>query len=136
MDLGININGNDFGPAGASYNVSALKDQIIHFAIDYSSAGILPEATAGGPDISLNFLTLDAQGTPSPALRTLFAQEMIRGGVLMPWIAVSQSHGDAELALTLQAADAAMGVVRRALDGRIEDFLVGPAVKPVFRSHN
>ncbi|MFN0183117.1 MAG: glutamate-1-semialdehyde 2,1-aminomutase [Aquabacterium sp.] len=89
-----------------------------------------------GPDISLNFLTLDAQGAPSAALRTLFAQEMIRGGVLMPWIAVSQSHGDAELALTLQAADAAMGVVRRALDGRIEDYLVGSAVKPVFRSHN
>lgn len=55
VDLGININGTDFGPAGASYNVSALKDQIIHFAIDYSGAGILPDAATGGPDISLNF---------------------------------------------------------------------------------
>jgi len=56
--------------------------------------------------------------------------------VLMPWVAVSQSHGDAELRLTLDAADKALAVVRRALDGRVEDFLEGPAIKPVFRSYN
>lgn len=54
VDLGISINGTDFGPASASYNISALKDQVVHFAVDYSGAGILPDATTGGPDISLN----------------------------------------------------------------------------------
>lgn len=89
-----------------------------------------------GPAISLNYVTLDADFKPSLALRTLYAQEMIKQGVLMPWIAVSQSHGDVELQLTLEAADKALAVVRKALDGRIEDYLVGPAIRPVFRSHN
>lgn len=89
-----------------------------------------------GPAISLNYLTLDQEGKPSMPLRTLYSQEMIRNGVLMPWIAVSQSHGDAELALTLDAADKALTILRKALEGRIEDFLEGPAIKPVFRSHN
>ncbi len=89
-----------------------------------------------GPAISLNYLTLDTDGKPSMALRTLFAQEMIARGVLMPWIAVAQSHGAAELALTLEAADGALGVLRKAIDGRVEDFLAGPVIRPVFRSHN
>lgn len=89
-----------------------------------------------GPAISLNYLTLDAQGASSLPLRTLFSQEMIKRGVLMPWIAVSLAHGDAELAHTLEAADGALGVLRQALDGRVEDHLVGPAIRPVFRSHN
>lgn len=62
IDLGIYIdptndstnNGTDFGPSGQSYNVSGLNDQILHFAIDYSAAGVLPEAAGGGPDINLN----------------------------------------------------------------------------------
>jgi hypothetical protein len=62
IDLGIYIdptndsvnNGTDYGPAGASFNVSSSKDQILHFAIDYSAAGILPDAIGGGPDINLN----------------------------------------------------------------------------------
>ena len=89
-----------------------------------------------GPAISLSYLTLNREGKPSMPLRTLYAQEMIRHGVLMPWVAVSQSHGDAELRLTLDAADKALAVLRRALDGRVEDFLEGPAIKPVFRSYN
>lgn len=89
-----------------------------------------------GPAISLNYLTLDKDKKPSMALRTLYAQEMIRNGVMMPWVAVSQSHGDTELALTLDAADKALAVLKQALDSKVEDFLLGPAIKPVFRSHN
>lgn len=89
-----------------------------------------------GPAISLNYITLGSDLKPSLAMRTLYAQEMIKRGVLMPWIAVSLAHGDAELQLTLDAADGALAVLRKALDGRIEDYLVGPAIKPVFRSHN
>ena len=89
-----------------------------------------------GPAISLNYLTLDKDKKPSMDLRTLYAQEMIRNGVMMPWVAVSQSHGDTELALTLDAADKALAVLKQALDSKVEDFLMGPAIKPVFRSHN
>jgi glutamate-1-semialdehyde 2,1-aminomutase len=56
--------------------------------------------------------------------------------VMMPWLAISQSHGNTELDLTLAAADGALQVLRQALDGRVEDFLQGPAIRPVFRSHN
>jgi glutamate-1-semialdehyde 2,1-aminomutase len=55
---------------------------------------------------------------------------------MMPWIAVSQSHGDSELEQTLDALDAALSVYARALNGKIEDFLQGPAIRPVFRTHN
>jgi glutamate-1-semialdehyde 2,1-aminomutase len=89
-----------------------------------------------GPAISLNYMTLDANGTNSLPLRTLYSQEMIKRGVLMPWIAVSLAHGDAELQQTLEAADGALAVLKQALEGRVEDHLVGPAIRPVFRSHN
>jgi glutamate-1-semialdehyde 2,1-aminomutase len=89
-----------------------------------------------GPDISLNYLTLDGQGNASLGLRTLYAQEMLKRGVLMPWIAVSQSHGAAELQQTLDAADGALGVLKQALTDGVDKYLVGPAIKPVFRSHN
>ncbi|MCB1999873.1 MAG: glutamate-1-semialdehyde 2,1-aminomutase [Rhodoferax sp.] len=89
-----------------------------------------------GPDISLNYLTLDANGNASLALRTLFAQEMLARGVMMPWIAVSQAHGEAELQATLDAADGALGVFKQALADGVEKHLVGAAIKPVFRSHN
>jgi len=101
-----------------------------------SRNGLQEYFVVDGPDISLNFLTLGHDGKPSMALRTLYAQEMIRQGVLMPWVAVSHSHGDSELALTLDAADKALVVLRQALDSRVEDFLEGPAIKAVFRSHN
>lgn len=89
-----------------------------------------------GPAISMNYLTRDRSGALSMPLRTLFAQEMLKGGVMMPWIAVSQAHGTEELTLTLGAVDKALAVYARALDGQISDFLLGPAIRPVFRRSN
>ena len=89
-----------------------------------------------GSAISMNYVTLDAQGTPSLPLRTLFSQEMIRHGVLMPWIAQCYAHRDAELDLTLSAARKAMTVYQQALEQGVEKFLIGPAIKPVFRQFN
>ena len=101
-----------------------------------SRHGLAEHFVMDGPAISLSYLTLDSDKKPSMALRTLYAQEMIKHGILMPWVAVSQSHGDAELALTLDAADKALGVLKQALDSNVDDFLLGPAIKPVFRTHN
>jgi len=89
-----------------------------------------------GPPISLNYITRDADGNPSLAFRTLFAQEMLRHGVMMPWIAVSAAHSDDELAATLDALDRALPLYRKALDEGVELHLVGPAIRPVFRSRN
>jgi glutamate-1-semialdehyde 2,1-aminomutase len=69
-------------------------------------------------------------------MRTLFCQEMVRHGVLLPWIALSYRHGAEELALTEKALDATFEVYRRALADGPERYLEGPVIKPVFRKHN
>lgn len=89
-----------------------------------------------GPSISMNYVTRDRDGQPSLALRTLLAQELLVRGVMMPWIAVSQSHGAAELSQTLEAFDGALAIYARALEAGVEQFLSGPAIRPVFRPRN
>ena len=89
-----------------------------------------------GPAICLNYLTRDADGALSLAYRTLFSQEMIRNGVLMPWIAVSLAHDEAILEQTLAAARKALTVYARALKDGVERHLAGPAIRPVFRKFN
>jgi len=98
--------------------------------------GISNSFKAGGIACSPYYLTLDSTGNNSLALRTLFSQEMIRNGVLMPWFALSYRHGEEELAVTEQAVDRAFAVYRRALEEGVEKYLVGPVVKPVFRKYN
>jgi glutamate-1-semialdehyde 2,1-aminomutase len=89
-----------------------------------------------GPAIALNYVVANRDGTADPALRTLFSQAMLKGGVMMPWIAFSQAHGEDELNLTSNALDGAMSALARALDEGVDKHLVGPAIKPVFRTHN
>jgi glutamate-1-semialdehyde 2,1-aminomutase len=98
--------------------------------------GVAYSFKVGGIPCSPYYLTLDSFGKNSMALRTLFSQEMIRQGVLMPWIALSYRHGAEELAITELAIDATFKVYRRALDEGVEKYLVGPAIKPVFRKYN
>lgn len=100
------------------------------------SHGIAASFQAAGVPCSPYFITLDAGGVPSWPLRTLFMQELVRHGVLMPWIALAYRHTPAELALTEQAVDRALAVYRRALCDGVDRYLEGPAVKPVFRKHN
>jgi glutamate-1-semialdehyde 2,1-aminomutase len=99
-------------------------------------AGAAQAFQVQGSAVSLNYVTFDAQGQPSLPLRTLFSQEMIRNGVLMPWIAQSFSHGETELQQTLEAARKALAVYARALESGVERFLEGPVIKPVFRPYN
>src|SRR5690606_3634862 len=47
-----------------------------------------------GRDCCLAFACLDPQGQPSQAYRSLFLQETIRRGVLMPSLVVSYAHDD------------------------------------------
>ncbi len=89
-----------------------------------------------GNAISMNYVTLGGDGQPSLQMRTLFSQEMIRHGILMPWIAPSFAHGDCELDRTLEAARKALAVYAQALQQGVAHFLEGPAIKPVFRQFN
>jgi glutamate-1-semialdehyde 2,1-aminomutase len=98
--------------------------------------GIDSHFKAGGIACSPHYSTLDLQGNPSLELRTLFSQEMIRNGVVIPWIALSYSHNEVEFNLTADALDASFAVFSKALENGVENYLKGPAIKPVFRKYN
>jgi glutamate-1-semialdehyde 2,1-aminomutase len=81
---------------------------------------------------NLLYRTLDPDGQASQPYRTLFLQETIRRGVLMPSLVVSYSHSDEDVDRTLEAIDGALGVYANALTDGCEPFLVGKASRPVF----
>ena len=89
-----------------------------------------------GGYVAMNYITKDSFGNLSLPFRTLFAQEMIKNGVLIPWIAPSFSHGKLELDITLQAAEKALKIYAMALNNGIEHYLEGSPIKPVFRRFN
>lgn len=99
-------------------------------------AGVGDYFRAEGFPCSPGYMTFGRDGKASLPLRTLFSQEMIKQGVLIPWIALSYAHGDSELDQTLAAARAALKVYARALEDGAEKHLKGRAIRPVFRKHN
>ena len=101
-----------------------------------SEHGISSSFKVGGVACSPYYSTLDSEGANSLELRTLFSQEMLNNGVLMPWIALAYRHSDAEFALTEKALDATFEIYARAIREGTDKYLVGPAIKPVFRKYN
>jgi glutamate-1-semialdehyde 2,1-aminomutase len=99
-------------------------------------AGILEQFYAEGFACSPNYVTKDASGRSSLAFRTLFSQEMIKNGVLMPYIAISYAHQQAQLETTLIAARQALAVYKNALENGVEKYLQSHIIKPVFRQYN
>jgi glutamate-1-semialdehyde 2,1-aminomutase len=81
--------------------------------------------------------TLGPDGKPDMAFRTLFLQEMCAWGILFQGLMIlTPSHGAQEVDDTVLAFDRACAVYSQALNqGSVEGFLIGPAVKPVFRRH-
>lgn len=100
------------------------------------SAGVIDYVFASGIPCSplLNFQ--DSKLSPSLEFRTLFSQEMINEGVLMPWVSLAYRHGEKELDLATQAISKALEVYSLALESSVNKFLVGPSIKPVFRKFN
>jgi len=98
--------------------------------------GIEKQFLAGGVECSPYYLTFDKDGNNSLGLRTLFAQEMIKNGVMMPWIAISYAHGEKELELTKKALEKTFEVYKKAVEEGYDKYLVGDVIKPVFRKYN
>jgi len=98
--------------------------------------GISDYFSVEGYPCSPNYYTKDKDGNLSLAMRTLFAQEMISSGVMMPYIALSYAHKQAELDFTLAAVQQALSIYRQALEVGIEPYLKSPVIKPVFRKFN
>jgi glutamate-1-semialdehyde 2,1-aminomutase len=89
-----------------------------------------------GPGCCLYYGTRDAEGQPSQAFRTLFLQETLRRGLLLPSFVISYAHTAAIVDQTVEQVYEALRVYRRALDEGIERYLLGRPVKPVYRAHN
>ena len=89
-----------------------------------------------GPSISLNYRTKNKYYEDCLILRTLFQQEMVKNGILMPWIAPSYSHKKKEFDLTIKACKLSLLVYKKALMHGTKKYLKGPSIKPVFRRYN
>lgn len=101
-----------------------------------SRHGLREHVRIVGRSCCLAYATLDAEGRPSQALRSLFLQETIRRGVLMPSLVVGYAHRDEDIARTVDAIDGALGVYRRALEEGVERYLVGRPSQVVYRRWN
>ena len=89
-----------------------------------------------GKPCNLIYVTRDQEKNRSQPFRTLFMQETIKRGLLMPSLVVSFSHSDEDVNHTIDAIGEALYVYRQALDEGVEKYLIGHSVKPVFRSFN
>jgi glutamate-1-semialdehyde 2,1-aminomutase len=89
-----------------------------------------------GYGVSPYFITKDQDKESSLAFRTLFLQEMIKHGILMPYISLSYAHQKEEMDKTLLAVEKSLQVYVQALDHGIESKLFSPVIKPVFRKFN
>lgn len=89
-----------------------------------------------GRPCNLVYITRDQALERSQPFRTLFLQEAIKRGLLMPSLVVSYSHTDADIQQTIDGVGEVLGVYRQALDEGIEKYLVGRPVAPVFRTYN
>jgi glutamate-1-semialdehyde 2,1-aminomutase len=79
----------------------------------------------------------DADGEVSMPIRTLWLQEMVARGVLMPYIAISYAHDDSAIDETVQAAAESFSVCLDAIGkGEVAGRLEGEPTKPVFREYN
>ena len=109
-----------------------LRDGIQQAA---TAAGVADHVCILGRPSNLVYTSLDAEGVPSQAFRTLLLQELTARGVLAPSLVVSAAHTDEAIDATVDAFSGALAVYRRALDGNTTDgLLVGRPVQPVFRS--
>jgi glutamate-1-semialdehyde 2,1-aminomutase len=98
--------------------------------------GIEDKISIIGPDCCSVYTTRDQQGNPSQPFRTLFIQEQMKRGLLMPSSIVSFSHTDKDIADTVERMSEAMMVYKKALQEGVERYLVGKPVAPVWRKYN
>jgi glutamate-1-semialdehyde 2,1-aminomutase len=98
--------------------------------------GIAGQFAILGRAPNLIYATKDAEGKSSQGFRTLFLQEMIRGGIIAPSFVVSFSHSDEVIDHTIEFVDRALGVYTRALAEGLGKYLLGRPVKPVNRRFN
>jgi glutamate-1-semialdehyde 2,1-aminomutase len=94
--------------------------------------GLQRNVELSGRACNLLFGTKGPDGKPSQPFRTLFLQEALRRGVIMPSLVVSYSHTDEDIDRTIDAIDGALGVYAKALADGVEGYLRGRPSRTVF----
>ena len=89
-----------------------------------------------GPPCCSVYTSRDQNNQPSQPFRTLFIQETMKRGLLMPSSIVSYSHSDEDIKTTVEKIHEALIVYKKALDEGIEKYLEGRNVQPVWRKYN
>jgi glutamate-1-semialdehyde 2,1-aminomutase len=89
-----------------------------------------------GKPCNLVYATRDNDRQPSQPFRTLFLQETIKRGILAPSLIVSYSHADIDIDKTVEIVHESLYIYRKALDEGVEKYLIGRAVKPIWRLFN
>ncbi|MBC2886424.1 glutamate-1-semialdehyde 2,1-aminomutase [Ochrobactrum sp. CM-21-5] len=89
-----------------------------------------------GRPCCLAYSTLDEDGHPSQAFRSLLLQETIRRGILMPSLVVSYTHSDNDIERTVDAIDEALEIYVRALHDGVGSYLTGRPSQIVYRRFN
>jgi glutamate-1-semialdehyde 2,1-aminomutase len=98
--------------------------------------GLARHVKLSGRPCCLLYATLDRDGKPSQAFRSLLLQETVKRGVLMPSLVVSYAHSEADIDATVEAIDGALAVYARALEDGPERHLVGRPSQVVYRRFN
>jgi len=89
-----------------------------------------------GNPANLIYATRDQQQNPSQEFRTLFLQETIKRGLLVPSFVMSYSHSDEDVDRTIDGVAESLVIYRKALDEGVAKYLTGRPVKPVNRKFN
>ncbi|WP_375724551.1 glutamate-1-semialdehyde 2,1-aminomutase [Arcobacter sp. KX21116] len=91
----------------------------------------------GDYDIFMTINCKNYEMKDSSYFKTLLFQEMIKNGVLFNGLFyVMASHRQKEVNYTINAFEKSLKVYKKALENGYEKYLVGEAVKPVFRKYN
>lgn len=100
------------------------------------TVGLAGYVSVLGKPCNLIYATRDTEKKDSQVFRTLFMQEIIRGGVIGPSFVVSYSHSNRDIDRTIEVVGQALVVYRKALEEGIEKYLYGKPVKSVYRQFN
>lgn len=101
-----------------------------------SSMGMKDYFYAEGIEVSPSYVTKNPEGEVSLDYRTLLSQELIKNGVLMPWISICFRHQEEELKLLGNALERSLSVYKKAINDGLSNYLHSPSIKPVFRKYN
>jgi len=89
-----------------------------------------------GPPCCSVYSSLDQDNQPSQLFRTLFMQETMKRGLIMPSSIISYSHSDADVKETVEKIHEALVVYKKALAEGVDKYLKGRSVQPVWRTYN